>query len=66
MAKKIRIELDFDIGDPVFLKTDTDLNLRIVIEIRLLPGNVALYRVALSDNEPTDHYAVELTDTKPV
>ena len=65
MPKKVKIELDWDLGDPVFLKTDKDLNLRIVVEIRLLPGGVPIYVLGFSDNEPTDHYAIEITDSPP-
>ena len=65
-VKKIKVELDFDHGDEVFLKTDAEGLRRIVVEIKLLPGGTAIYSVACGDMEPTLHYACELTDTKPL
>jgi len=65
MAKKIKIELDYDIGDSVYLKTDIEYMERIVIEIRLLSNNLATYIVACGAEEPTEHYPIELADTKP-
>ena len=66
MAKKIRIELDFDIGDEVYLKTDPDGLKRIVVGITLLPGNLAIYSLAHSDCPPSDHYPIEISETKVV
>ncbi len=64
--KKIKIELDYDHGDEVYLKTDPDALKRIVVEINLLPGLTARYLLSCGDLDPTFHYAVEITDTKPV
>lgn len=66
MAKKVRIELDYDIGDEVYLKTDLGGLKRIVVGITLLPGNLAMYTLACSDNEVTDHYPIEISDVKAV
>lgn len=65
MPKKVRIELDFDIGDTVYLKTDPDLYPRIVVEIKLLPNDLAVYLVSCN-GETTDHYGFELLDKKPI
>jgi hypothetical protein len=64
--KKVKIELDYDIGDFVYLKTDPDPMKRIVISITLLPGHTAVYTLGLGDTETSDHYSIEITDTKPV
>lgn len=66
MAKKVKIELDFDTGDFVYLITDPDQIRRMVTEVKLLPGGVALYVVGYSDNETSEHYSIELSDTKNV
>lgn len=65
MAKKVKVELDFDFGDTVYLNTDPDGIPRLVIEIRLLPGGVAVYMLACGE-ENTEHYALEITDQKPI
>jgi len=64
MPKKIKLELDYDIGDFVFLVTDSDQERRIVTEIRICPSGV-VYSVAHGTDE-SEHYAVELSDTKQV
>lgn len=67
MSKKVKIELDFDIGDIVYLKTDPDEPVkRMVVAITLLPGGVAVYCLACGDTEPSEHYAIEIAETKPV
>lgn len=65
MAKKIRIEIDFEIQDKVYLLTDPDLLERVITSITLLPGGLAVYHVACGETE-TDHYYFELASTKPV
>lgn len=64
--KKIKIELDYDHGDEVYLKTDPEALKRIVVEITLLPGPTARYLLSCGGQEPSYHYAVEMTETKPV
>lgn len=66
MPKKVKVELDYDIGDMVYLKTDPDRLERIVVSITLLPGSLAIYSLAQSDSEQSEHYAIEITDVKPV
>lgn len=66
MPKKVRIELDYDIGDLVFLKTDPDYYERMVISITLLPNNLAIYSLSCGSEEVSDHYAIEILDKKPV
>ena len=65
--KKVRVELDYDLGDIVYLKTDPDEPIkRMVIAITLLPGNTPVYTLACGDSDPTEHYAIEISDVKPV
>jgi len=61
MAKKVKIELDYDIGDFVYIVTDPEQFKRQVTEIRLLPGGVAIYNVVLADSD-SEHYSIELND----
>ena len=61
MPKKVKIELDFDIDDIVYLKTDPDQRKRQVIEVHLLPASIARYRVACGETI-SDHYINELSD----
>lgn len=64
--KKVKLELDYDFGDEVYLSTDTEALKRMVVEIRILPGGTAIYTLACGDMEPTEHHACEITDTKPL
>lgn len=57
--KKVRIELDYDIGDLVYLVTDQEQFLRMVTEIRISPTSV-MYMVSCA-NESSEHYAIELS-----
>lgn len=61
MPKKVKIELDYDIDDFVYLKTDIEQCKRQVTEIKLIPGGVAIYTVVLGDSD-SEHYAIELSD----
>lgn len=63
MAKKVKIELDFDIEDIVFLKTDPEQLERIVTDIRLITGGVPMYTLACGAEE-SEHYAFEISNTK--
>lgn len=60
MAKKVRVELDHDIEDVVFLKTDQGQLERIVISITLLPGNVAVYNLSCGE-DASEHYGFEIS-----
>lgn len=64
MAKKVRLELDFDIGDKVFLTTDNDQIERLVIGIYITPLGI-IYVVA-NGVDQSEHYAIELSSEKPV
>lgn len=64
MAKKVKIELDFDIGDFVYLVTDAEQQRRQVVAIIMNPNGV-LYRVMLGVEESC-HYAIELSAEKQV
>ena len=59
--KKVRIELDYDIGDLVYLVTDPEQCLRMVTSILLGPNSV-MYIVSCG-HETSEHYAIELSST---
>ncbi|MDQ1086989.1 hypothetical protein [Siphonobacter sp. SORGH_AS_1065] len=57
------IELEFQIGQPVWLKTDPEQHERIITAIIIIPKNI-MYRVAMSGEE-SEHYGFEIDD-KPI
>lgn len=63
MSKKIKIEIDYDIGDTVFMVTDEEQFERLVTEIKLTPNTGALYKVVCGVEEK-ECYAIELSDKK--
>lgn len=65
MPKKIKIEIDFDIEETVFLKTDAAQQERIVTSITLLPNGLAIYNLACGELS-TEHYSFEITSEKDV
>lgn len=64
MPKKVRVELEFDIGDIVFLITDIEQLERKVVEITLTP-HAPIYLLACG-TEQTQHYAIEITSERKV
>jgi len=64
MPKKVKIELDFDLGDKVYLNTDPE-NERMVVGIILRPGGIAVY-ILVCGTEESEHFAIEITDVKPI
>lgn len=65
MPKKIKIEIDHDIGDIVYLITDIEQSERLVVSITLLPGGVPYYSLACGTEE-TEHYAIEISGEKDI
>lgn len=61
MPKKIKVELDFDIEDIVFLKTDLDQYPRMVTGV-LLRKEHPKYLIRYGDEEETEHSFFELSD----
>ncbi len=64
MAKKLKLELDFDIGDFCYVVTDMEQQRRIVTEIIVKPTGV-VYGVSCGTEE-SYHYGFELTAEKSV
>lgn len=60
----ILIESDYDLGDIVFLKTDSEQKERIVTAIQKTPNGI-MYRLAQSTTD-TWHYALEFTKEKDI
>lgn len=61
--KKVKIELDFDNGDFVYLITDPDKIKRQIVHVTFTSGGV-YYGVRYGDFEPTEHQAFELEEFK--
>jgi hypothetical protein len=61
-TKKVKVELDHDHGDIVYLVTDPYQYKRIVKEIRLLPGGVAVYILGFGEDE-SGHYTTEISES---
>jgi hypothetical protein len=63
---KISIDADFARGQSVYLKTDPDQYERIVIYIVLYPDCKPMYGLSCSDEGCSEHFAVEISETKKV
>jgi hypothetical protein len=63
MAKKIKLEIDFDIGDRVFLITDEDDQVPGIVTQIIFTGIEAMYMVARGMDEKIC-YAIELKSAK--
>ncbi|MDR6193100.1 hypothetical protein QE357_000152 [Siphonobacter sp. BAB-5404] len=55
---QLTIELEFQIGQPVWLKTDPEQQERMVTAIILIPKNI-MYRVTTAGDE-SEHYGFEI------
>jgi len=64
--KRITIELEFEIGQIVFLKTDIDQRQRIVTGINIRPLNSITYTLSVGDNDETAHYGIEINGNRDV
>lgn len=58
---KITHNIEFNIGQIVFLKTDNDQHERMVICISLRPNNSVTYCLAIGNSESW-HYGIEISD----
>jgi len=58
----MKIELDFNLGDLVFLKTDPDQKQRMVTKINITPAGV--YYNLNCGVEESDNYSIEMTADK--
>jgi hypothetical protein len=59
----VTVEIEFEIGQTVYLKTDMEQMPRMVVAIIIGGNNSILYRLASATNE-TAHYACEITREK--
>lgn len=57
-------KLDFNIGETVYLQTDPDGLMRLVVEISITPSGT--YYMLACGSEVTSHYGFEITRDKPV
>lgn len=62
---KISINVEFSIGDMVYLRTDTENEPSIVVGYEILPGEVVKYRVN-NEKFTTSFYDFELSTDKNV
>lgn len=60
---QLNVNVDFELGDIVYLKIDDSSNPGMVTEIRIFPGNI-MYGVTWTNKELTPHYGIELTTTR--
>ena len=56
------IENKFEIGDMVYLKTDPDQLIQIIVAIHVFKSGELMYKIA-SGSEVSIHYEFELSDT---
>lgn len=61
----MKIDIPFEFGDIVYLKTDKEQHERIVSEIRVVPGQTLLLQLC-KDSTCSDHYLFEVTKEKNV
>ena len=61
---KHTINIDFNLGDIVYLRTDPEQNPRMITGIMVRPIGIA-YSVTFGANESA-HYAIELNSTRDV
>lgn len=59
------IQTDFTLGQAVYLKTDPDQYMRIIVGIQLTADGGILYKLAINMSEQW-HYGVEISDTKDI
>ena len=59
--QKVIIELEFFIGQMVYLKTDIEQRKRIVTGINIRPLNAITYTLALGDGDEMNHYGIEIS-----
>ena len=64
MAKKLTLSLEFEIGQTVYLKTDTEQYQRLITGL-LIHENSILYQVACGE-EMSEHFGFELADSEDV
>lgn len=60
--KKVKVELDYDIGDKVYIVTDPQQLARQVVYI-IMYKQSAIYGVRCSEFEASEHQAFELSDS---
>lgn len=58
------IENKYNLGDCVYLKTDTEQQMRMVTGINITPGNL-LYELSVGD-KTSRHYEFELSETEDI
>lgn len=59
------IDNKFEIGQPVYIKTDKDQDMGIVTSIEIVPNNLVMYHVSIRSYE-NNYYDFELSAEKNV
>jgi hypothetical protein len=62
--KKIASTIEYDFGQMVYLKTDTEQMERMVIRVGIIPSGI-IYTLACGEIE-TNHYPIEITADKDI
>lgn len=57
----IQVTIEYEFGDIVYLKTDTEGLQRVVVGYELRLGRVILYQLQAGSHEPSSHYGFEIT-----
>lgn len=63
--KTLKIQIDYEVGQTVYLKTDSDQLPRLVVGYSLSPKDL-LYRLQYADCDAKCFYDFEISDTKDV
>lgn len=62
---KLCVDIEFEIGEIVYLITDCDQHERIVTGIIIRPNNQVIYNVSFGSSE-TGHYGIELSGQRDI
>jgi hypothetical protein len=65
MSITLKIQVEHEVGDIVYLKTDTDQKPRQVYAYEVYPGREVIYKI-ISGTYTSPHYDFELTKEKDV
>lgn len=63
--KKIKVEIEYDTEDIVYLRTDPERLPRMVVGVLLTPIGV-MYLLRMGGEDVTDHYGCEITTDRTV
>lgn len=65
MGKVINISVDYNIGDRVYLITDSDQQIRVVTGVLLRPGKIVMYELSCCE-DVSYHFSFEIDNNKSI